>query len=378
MQRQTEITLLDELLTLQEAKTPYLDEHWERPDLERYLSAERFTLEREQISRRLPQIAALSAELPGPGDFLTLEMAGQPLLLVRDEAGQARAFFNVCRHRGARLVGDPSGCRQRFSCPYHAWTWNNSGELIGVPHEKSGFPQLDRGEFSLSALPCQEYGGWIWVSLARDQQIDVDSHLGDLAEEFLAMDAGNHVIFDTATREVAANWKLLVEGGIESYHFRVAHRDTIAGLFPDNLSSYRCFGRHMRSILPRTTLAELREQPEEQWNLRKHANVLYSLFPGSQFLVQEDHFVWIQGTPLAAGHTRLRLSTVVPRAEDREENRNYWRRHHQLTITTLDEDFDLAEGIQAGLACGANEHLNFGRYEGALARFNQSVDQALG
>ena len=274
-------------------------------------------------------------------------------------------------------MGDSSGCKQRFSCPYHAWTWNNTGELIAVPHEESGFPGLERSEFGLHGVACEEYGGWIWVCFGEEGQIDVASHLGELGGDMLAIDAGNHVIFDSMTRDIAANWKILVEGGIEAYHFRVAHRKTIAPLFLDNLSSYRCFGPHIRSILPRSTLPELSEQPADQWELKKHANVLYSLLPGSQFLVQEDHFVWIQGIPLGPDRTRLRLATMVPREDLTDENRGYWRRHHDLTSTTLEEDFSLGESIQAGMSTGANNHLNFGRFEGALARFNQFVDEAI-
>jgi phenylpropionate dioxygenase-like ring-hydroxylating dioxygenase large terminal subunit len=377
MEQSIQEELLSELLALHGDRKPYLDEHWEKPDLERYYSAQFFRKEREHISLALPQIAAHSSELPEPGAFLTMELGGRPLLLVRDKEGATRAFYNVCRHRGAQLVGEKSGCRHRFSCPYHAWTWNNTGQLIGVPHEKSGFPGLDRGDHGLKTLACEEFGGWIWVSMAGDGEIDVQSHLGDLARDILGMEAGSHVIFDSTVRDVEANWKLLVEGGMESYHFRVAHKDTIAPLFLDNLSSYRCFGPHIRSILPRSTLPELREQPREAWELGKHANVLYSLFPGSQFLVQEDHFVWIHGVPLAPNRTRLRLSTLIPQEENTFEKQKYWQRNHLLTTTTLDEDFDLGEGIQQGLESGANEHLNFGRFEGALTKFNDFVDAAI-
>lgn len=377
MEKATQIELIHELLDLHDKRSPFLDEHWEKPDPERYLSQDFFARERERIFLALPQIAAHASELPEPGAFITLEMSGRPLLLTRDEAGVARAFYNVCRHRGAQLVSDGSGCRHRFSCPYHAWTWSNAGKLIGVPHEKTGFPALDREDFGLHALPCEEYAGWIWVSFTTQNGIDVQSHLQDLAPDIVAMDAGNHVVFENSTRDIAANWKLLVEGGIESYHFRVAHKQTIADLFLDNLSSYRCFGPHMRSVLPRSTLNELRDRPEDTWNIGEHANVLYSVFPGSQFLVQEDHFVWIQGIPMGPNLTRMRLSTMVPREANTPERQGYWRRNHLLTTNTLDEDFDLGEGIQRGLGSGANAHLNFGRFEGALVKFNRIVDRAI-
>ncbi|WP_231871112.1 SRPBCC family protein [Halioglobus sp. HI00S01] len=299
------------------------------------------------------------------------------MLLTRNEDGAVQAFFNVCRHRSAKLVREHEGCEHRFRCPYHGWTWNNIGDLIGVPHEKTGFPVLDRSEFGLVPLPCQEYAGWIWLSLDSDSRIDVEHHLGDIRHDLLAMDAGSHEIFATETREIKANWKILVEGGIEAYHFRVAHKNSIADLSPDNLSSCRSQGPHLRSILPRATLASLADQPREQWRLRDHANILYSFFPGAQFLVQSDHFVWIRGIPLGPEHTRLELSTLVPRSENTLAKQEYWRKNHAFTVLTLDEDFQLAEDIQSGLASDANSRLNFGRFEGALDTFNRIVDQAI-
>ena len=377
MEQQTKIQLLQELVELHDTKTPYLDEVWETEPLDRYVDASVFEREQKRIFRRLPQLAAHSSELPGPGSYLTLELAGLPLILVRDEEGTARAFYNVCRHRGARLVGEGAGCQRRFSCPYHAWTYDSRGNLIGVPHEKTGFPGLDRNQLGLKAVACEEYGGWIWVCLEPEGDWSAESHLGPLAQEFLALDSGAHVVFDSVTRDIGANWKILAEGGLEAYHFRVAHRETIAPLFLDNLSSYRRVGNHLRSVLPRSSLSALTAQPEQDWDIGKHSNLLYTLFPGSQFLVQEDHFVWIRMIPLAADRTRLRLATMVPADSGTGEMARYWQSNHDFTLRTLNEDFALGEGIQEGLASGANEHLNFGRYEGALAKFNQIVDAAL-
>lgn len=378
MDRQIQVKLLDELLGLHERKSHFLDDEWVTIDTGRYQSAEVFARERARIHHRLPQIAAHESALPEPGTFRTVNLCGVSLLLTRDEAGAVRAFHNVCRHRGSELVAEEGGCRHRFSCPYHAWTYDNTGRLVGVPHEKSGFPGLDRDAHGLRGVVCAEHAGWIWVSLEEGaQEIDVPAHLGGMADEIAALDAGGHVIFASDTLDVAANWKLLVEGGLEAYHFRVAHRNTIAPLFLDTLSSYQCFGPHIRSIVPRSTLPDLRERPRSEWSLTEHANVLYSLFPGSQFLVQEDHFVWIQGMPLGADRTRLVLSTMIPKQEDTPGRRDYWTRNHALTITTLREDFDLAEGIQRGLGSGANRHLNFGRFEGALVVFNRCVDEAI-
>ncbi|MDJ0652571.1 MAG: SRPBCC family protein [Xanthomonadales bacterium] len=377
MNQHMQIELLQELVDLHQAKSQFLDESWETVSVDRYLDHQTFEREQQRIFKRVPLIAAHGSELPDPGSFLTRKIGGKPLLLVRGKSGGVSAFLNVCRHRGARLVGEDSGCRHRFSCPYHAWTWDSAGDLVGVPHQQSGFPNLEREQFGLHRVGCSEHAGWIWVALSDTRDPDVAAHLGLIEGEFDGLGADGCEIFDATTRDIHCNWKILVEGGLEAYHFRVAHRKTIAPLFLDNLSSYRCVGRHIRSVLPRSTLGEMAETATESWDIRKHSNVLYSLFPSSQFLVQEDHFVWIQGTPLAPDRTRLRLATMIPTTANLPERQDYWRKHHALTLRTLDEDFSLGESIQQGLSSGANSRLNFGRFEGALARFNQFVDEAI-
>ena len=378
MEQHTQTELLRELLELQAARQPNLAERWVTTDIEKYLQPERFEQERRAVLARQPRIVLHASELPEPGAYRTVEQCGRPLLIVRGQDQVVRAFLNVCRHRGARLVGDGEGCRRRFTCPYHAWTYSDVGELVGIPHGRTGFEGLDRAAHGLTPVPCVERAGWIWVIPTAGASMDLSAHLGELDGEIVGLQAQDMTVFCADDLDLQANWKLIVEGGLEAYHFRVAHRETIAPLFLDNLSSYRCFGPHMRSVLPRSHLADLAGVPEGQWRIGEYANVLYTLFPVSQFLVQHDHLVWIQADPLAPDRTRLRISTVIDRSEQVPERRAHWERNHALTMVTLGEDFALAEGIQAGLDSGANTQLNFGRFEGALDRFNQTVLEMLG
>ncbi len=379
MNRNLELKLLDELVELKEGKQPYLDEAWVKPTTGKYFDEDHFEAERKHVFRRQPVIALHASELGEAGAYRTLEMAGRPLLIVRGEDGAVRAFYNVCRHRGAQLVGGGQGCSKRFSCPYHAWTWNNQGDLVGVPHEKTGFPDLRREEFGLTQVACAEYAGFIWVCQhgSAPRGLNIAEHLGPIATELKLLGAEGMRIFASDSWEFNANWKLIIEGGLEAYHFRVAHRDTIAPLFLDNLSSYQCFGNHIRSVLPRSHLGELSGKSRQDWDIRAYTNLLYTLFPSTQFLVQEDHIAWIQVEPLAAGKTRLRLSTLAPAADQVPARENYWRSNHNLTVRTLGEDFAIGEGIQKGFCSGANSHLNYGRFEGALARFNEAVSNHL-
>ena len=206
----------------------------------------------------------------------------------------------------------------------------------------------------------------------------MDAWLEGLGPDFETFTRGGLCLVHRDEFTCEANWKLLVEGGLEAYHFRVAHRNTIAPYFLDNLSTYRRFGPHLRSVLAKRSITELAEQPRETWQLREHAQLLCSLFPGNQFLVQSDHVVWVQLEPISATTTRIRLITLAPADRvDSDADREHWAKNHAITLKTLKEDFDIGESIQAGLASGANTHLTFGRFEGALAVFNAEVERRL-
>ena len=371
MERETEVGLIEELLGLREAKSHYLDDEIEFNSVDQYQSEAIFQRERDQMFARLPAVAAHVSELPNPGDFVKREIAGRSILVTRDAQGEVHAFLNICRHRGTQLVDDESGCKHRFTCPYHAWSYTNTGELVSVPHMDTGFPDLDKAKYSLKSLQCEERFGFIWVIATPDVSFDFDAYYAPIAAEAEGLDLANMAIAHEEKKVHNSNWKILVEGGIESYHFKVAHRKTIGPYFEDNLSSYQMLGDHMRSVLMRSSMHVLRDQPTSQWRLRDHANIIYTFFPTTQLLVQKDHVVWINSRPVSAGQTELRLATLAPKSRLAEEA--YWQKNHQITSTTLNEDFVIGESIQNGFASGANDVITFGRFEGALPEFNRTI-----
>jgi len=371
MDRALELNLIEELLDLREAKTHFLDQAIEFNSVDHYQSEIIFNKERESIFARLPAVAAHVCEIPNPGDFVKRQAAGWSIIVTRDAEGKARAFLNVCRHRGTLLVSEESGCKHRFTCPYHAWTYANSGELVSAPHLESGFPDLDKAQYSLKALQCDERFGFIWVVANPEVTVDFEQYFAPIADEAEALDLADMAIAREEKKIHKSNWKILVEGGLESYHFKVAHRKTIGPYFEDNLSSYQMLGDHMRSVLMRSSMHTLKELPPSQWRLRDHANIIYTFFPTTQLLVQQDHIVWINSRPVSATETELRLVTLAPTS--RLEDDTYWEKNHRITSNTLNEDFVIGESIQAGLATGANEQMTFGRFEGALPEFNRVV-----
>ncbi len=375
MNRQLEIKLLEELLGLKQQNALFLDDQPTTNRVSHYIDVERFERESHQVFARHPQIVAHVSELAEPNSFLRVTAQGLPLLLLRGDDGALRVFLNVCRHRGTRLVDGEAGCRKRFSCPYHGWTWNSRGEFVAAPHFEDGFPGTDPAELGLKTVPAIERHGFIWLLPTSDRGATEAEFFAAIDDDLAWVGIDRLAVHQSERQVRRCNWKMLVEGGLEAYHFRVAHRKTIAKRFNDNLSSYHALGPHLRSILPRSSILALEEQPKESWDIREHANVLYTLFPKSMLLVQSDHVIWISVEPEAPNLSHVRMVTLIPRESGQPQE--YWDKNHELTVMTLNEDFDLAESIQSGLASGANDSLRFGRYEGALSVFNDNVQNCL-
>lgn len=378
MDRALELSLVRKSLEVVGAKGPPLDaDEWAVP-VERYLDVERFAVERRYFRRSLNAVAHV-ADLAEPGAFVTRELLGSPILVVRAPDGQIRAFLNVCRHRGARIESRDHGQCKRFVCPYHAWTYRTDGALDHVRHPE-GFPSLEEANVALTELTTVTHGPFVWVCPDPRERPELDPDLRAFVDEIAGIDGGTLAPFAAESKLWNTNWKIVVEGGIESYHFKIAHRATIGGLFTDTRSTFERRGLHLRSVLPRTSLAGLRELPEAEWSLLQHANVVYALAPNLSVLVQDGHYVLVQSDPVAIDQTRITLTTVgrpVVDGEKGERRRQYLEANHRFTVETLMEDFELAEQIQAGLASGANEILRFGRYEDALTAWHHALDERL-
>ena len=153
-----------------------------RLPVDAYADPERYAREVQRIFRELPIAVALSLELPEPGSYKAETLMGIPLLVTRDESGAAHAFLNVCRHRGAIVCPAGSGLRKRFSCPYHAWTYDLRGKLVAV-NAADTFGDVDRETRPLTELPCAESAGVIWACLTPGAAFDIDAWLGEFRQE---------------------------------------------------------------------------------------------------------------------------------------------------------------------------------------------------
>ena len=374
MNREKEIALLQAALTMtKDKRRPLGGEETNVPAAD-YVDASRFERERDRVFRGSLNVVTLSTEVMGPGAFVTANVVGTPVIIVRGDDGRLRAFLNVCRHRGATVALEPKGQCKRFVCPYHAWTYTNDGRLHKVRHPE-GFPSLRVEQNGLVEVACVEAAGLVFVCPTPD--VVPEPLPANLIEELEAFLGPKPTIYASTARTWKANWKLIVEGGIESYHFRIAHKDTIAPYFGDTLSTYERIGTHLRTVLPKLSVGELEGVPHELWNIRDHTHIVYAIHPNASILLQKSHFDLILMTPVDADTTHIEVLTVGRGSEEgepRAEARTFLEKNHAISVRTLDEDFLIGEQIQRGIRTSANEHFRFGRFEDALSEWHRQLD----
>jgi len=345
-----------------------------RNEVADYTCPKQLARERELFFRRGPLFVGLSCLLPRSGDYMTHDYAGVPMLLVRHEDGNLRAFLNVCRHRGARVAGGSGHGVKRFLCPYHAWAYATDGRLIARPDERS-FAEIDSASCSLRELPVAEKYGMIYVSPTPGRGI-LSGAQRDMAA--YKLDAYHH--YETRVLRQKINWKIVVDTFLETYHLQFLHRKTVDPILYSNTSTFDAFGRNLRMIAARRTIGELRALAEPEWNLIPYTAIVYVLFPNTVFIMQGDHVetwhVFPDGE--SADEAIMYISLYTPEKAETESARRHWDRNMALLLATVqNEDFPLSEGIQRGFYSGAQDAILFGRNEPSLQHFHKSVKAAL-
>ncbi|HZE04261.1 MAG TPA: aromatic ring-hydroxylating dioxygenase subunit alpha, partial [Solirubrobacteraceae bacterium] len=202
-----------------------------------YSSQEFFALERERVFRSSWVAVGCSAQVRTPGQVLVAEVGGRSVFVTRKQNGELRAFYNVCRHRGTRLLG-PDQCQiKRFiRCPYHSWAYDLDGKCVGTPlfagsdippdqqrvFDMEGVKGFDRADYGLLPVLVDEWGPLVFVSLG-DGTGSLSEHLGDLPDRTAGYRLSEWEIARTARYEIAANYKLVAENFMEYYHLPWVH-----------------------------------------------------------------------------------------------------------------------------------------------------------
>ena len=339
-----------------------------------YRDEERYRKEFERIFTQLPLGLALSVELPSPGSYLARTILNKPVLLTRDEGGNVRSFLNVCRHRGATVCPEGAGKRSRFVCPYHAWTFAADGELIGL-NAAGTFGEVDKTALGLTALPCAEKSGVIWVALDPDASFDIDDWLGEFSDKLDSLDLGNWYLYEQ--RDLPGpGWKITLDGYLEVYHHDTVHGKTVGKHTVGNLLVHDTYGPHQRLTFGRKTLGELDPEDGREWDGSRYIRIVHSTFPNlSVSGIVGGHCLVSQVFPGDSPDSTVTRQTLLCAA--RPESEADQRAAEEFSAMTLqavrDEDYVIGYSIQRALRAGANTHFVIGRNEPGVQHYHQWV-----
>jgi len=184
-----------------------------------YTDADAFDFDLQAIFYRSWLQAGLEAEIPRPGDYLTLTVGRSPILVLRNQDGAVNAFFNTCRHRGAQICPEPHGHARRLICPYHQWTYDLRGRLLQAGRMQDGFEITD---YQLRPVRAETVAGVIFICLS-DNPPDFARFRAALEPMLEPHELHNTKLAHTAILVERANWKLVMENARECYHCRAGH-----------------------------------------------------------------------------------------------------------------------------------------------------------
>ncbi len=271
-----------------------------------YTSKEFLAAELEHIFTKDWFCAGRASSISKPGEYITLELAGQPVMVVRDKSGQLRAQSNVCLHRMSTLL-EGRGKTNSIVCPYHAWTYELDGTLRGAPamQENKAFCKKS---MQLPSIRCEEWLGWIMVTLNNDAPA-VKDQLSSVAE--MVGDYGmadyHETFFETHLWDT--NWKVLAENFMESYHLPVCHRGTIGGL--SRLEEMICPPGHeafnYHTILKDDSLkiALAHETNKRLKGERRRMTYLLAIYPSLLITLTPGYFWYLSLHPHGVGQVRI-------------------------------------------------------------------------
>ena len=326
-----------------------------------------------------PLLLALSGALPGPETYRTVDLCGVPVLLVRDAAGKVRSFANACRHRGVRVV-DGAGTVKKFTCPFHAWTYNLDGTLFRVPVSE-GFEGMCFERKGLVELPVTEGYGLIVGRLRPGPAVDIDDYLGPgLLDELAMLDFADWTPHgEPHVHAVGANWKVTLDTFRENYHFNFLHRKTLAKYAYGGVLTFDAFGEHLRNASALRSIDALRGVPESQWrDVSQHFSYQYQLFPNTTLTFDARHIELWQILPVAPDKSEVIHTAYLRPGLSPEERAKAVDMAPWICETVVDgEDFWVAGRTEPGVRTGLLETVVFGRNEPAPQHLHRGFAAAL-
>ncbi|MDE2304075.1 MAG: aromatic ring-hydroxylating dioxygenase subunit alpha [Gammaproteobacteria bacterium] len=320
-------------------------------------------LELERMLLPSWQIACHVNSIPMVGDYVTLDLAGESAIVVRDRGGVIKAFHNVCRHRGARLLDGSGHCRGTITCPYHGWSYRTDGSLLAVPARES-FPLLERERHGLKELRTETVFGFVFVAFAGDPP-SIARSFAPFAAELAPYRFESMVPLGPITyEEWEVDWKIAMDNYLESYHVPIGHPGLNRMFTPDYEDQ-----SHVPGIA--RGVSWMRTQESSRWSERMYQRLaprvvddlpptlrncwrFYSLLPNIGIDVFPEQMDFFQVIPRGPGRCVIR-SALFGREDARPQMRTLRYLSNRINKEVNAEDRRLCSRVQRGLRSSSYE-----------------------
>ena len=330
-----------------------------------YNHPEMSRLEYERILRPSWQLVCHVSAVARQGDYVAIEIGRESIVVLKGSAGEIRAFHNVCRHRGARILQGAGNCPGAITCPYHGWSYKLTGELLGMPNRET-FPPLDRSQLGLKPVRMQVFSGFVFVCLAGDELPSLEKIWGEIGTEFVAHHFERmQPLAPLYVEHWDCDWKVAMDNYLESYHVPIGHPGLFRMLTPDFDDQSSTDGGVARGA------SWLRERPSSRWSERMYQKMIgglaqhlpeqdrkrwsfYSMLPNLGIDVFPDQMDFFQVLPRGPGKCTIR-GQVFGLPDARREMRIVRYLNARINRQVQREDEFLRTRVQQGLASPSYE-----------------------
>jgi len=251
-----------------------------------------------------------SDEIPNPGDYYTLDLFSEPLIVARNKDGDVSVLSNVCRHRGSQILSG-KGNSKRFTCPYHRWSYDLDGALLAAPlvDKSEGF---DKKRCRLPSFRMQEWMGWVFVNLSGDADA-FENQITGLDQYVLNYHPEQMYSIAPDTETWPLNWKCLAENFMEGYHLTPVHRDTLHPMTPTRLcqkipggSGYTGYKAHYNPSFKGRSECHPDMTKEE-----RALSMMVWIYPGFVAAISPNSCVYMSITPIGATELQTRWDVIA-------------------------------------------------------------------
>jgi glycine betaine catabolism A len=320
-------------------------------------------------------------DLPAGGDRRAVAVGRESVLLVRDAAGELRAFYNVCRHRGHELMAVGGVANGRFvRCPYHAWAYGTDGGLRGAPGFGE-FPGFERGEYSLVPLRIAEWHGWLFANASGDA-VPFEEHVGNFGDMIRGHRSEELVCAARHSYEVGANWKILVENYHECYHCPSIHPELCKVSPPKSGEDHEAEGAWIGGSMELEDHAQTMSLTGESHAPRlphlaagqEREVYYYQLLPNLLISLHPDYVMTHRLHPLAPGRTAVECEWLF--SEEAVETEGFDPSYaSEFWDITNGQDWHACEGVQRGVSSRGYRQGPLSPEESTVGKFIATVAQ---